>query len=995
MSNQSELPSDESSDEAGSFLREAARAPNVSPFAGDLSGRVLGRYRIERRLGRGGMGVVYLAEDQVLQRHVALKVLPPHLVGDARRRRHLLREARSAARAAHPGIGAVFDVQEIDEHVVIAMERIEGVTLRERILEAKRVSGGLAPAEVLKISRPLAAALAHAHRAGVIHRDLKPENVMLAVGDQVKILDFGLAKLQPELSANASEPNLSIDEQQGGTPSYMAPEQASGKFDERSDVFSFGVILYELATGARPFGGATRTEVLYAIERDVPRPPSELARNLPHGLEALILQCLAKKPEERPPSMDRVSTALDGLVEKKPRIYTRKHVAAVVAILAAVAVAILIQRSGDPTLLSPGTTLACPLLEAKGVEAPTGWLGAAAASMICARAQLLAGGDASVVLVPAALLDLPRQPGDDFPPDPYAESDARERSLAAARSRATAYFDGAVSRTRTGFRVQLDLRDAAGYLFQQGSGEGPGLHSAVRAAMTPFVASGALSAATAVMPDVATWQGIRDPELFVAAGDRELSEMANEDQTLELAKLEPHAAQLGNVWTRIQASQADEVGHGWDTIRIPAIDRSTAATFARSAPLVVHLRGGVGALELADEAARLAAVEPSFIGRAALNIAEAQLRGNADHVRTAALLLAAAAEDPTGPALALLQEHAEGPARVGGARAFAAWHPNVANAWNTLAITHFPTLGYEGFRRAHSLGTRTPFFAVHLAMWLIDKERREDARALVADMASRTAATPGPDGQVDVRLVANELVFAQIEASEAHFGAAIARLERALFSLPAFGRGSSAEIYLLTLLMDLAALLDAASGPAERFVRTFVDPDPPKLYGNLYVPERVAFVCAQAPESVGQRCFTKLHALMEAGFFRPPIPPDSEPFIKGAEAYARGDWVGATNAWRPLSSRPGTKGTNLLPLAFDRAKEHELAENIDRASMERRRPLNGASFAHLRSALRAAELGDMERAEQLARVVTDAWSESDVPIPALSKLRPLLAPARR
>lgn len=981
---------EESSDEA-SFLREAAHAPNVSPFAGDLSGRMLGRYHVVRRLGRGGMGVVYLAEDQVLQRSVALKVLPPHLVGDARKRRHLLREARSAARAAHAGIAAVFDIQEIDEHVVIAMERIEGVTLRERILEAKR-GGGLSPSEILKISRQLAAALAHAHKAGVIHRDLKPENVMLAAGDQVKILDFGLAKLQPtELSSSASEPTGSVDEQHAGTPSYMAPEQARGQFDERSDIFSFGVILYELATGARPFTGGSRTEVSFAIEHDTPRPPSQLMSNISPALEALILGCLAKKPEDRPPSGEVLCAALDSIVE--PRAPKKKAVwRAAAAIAVAAAAAYLIQRSGraPAPLLTPGTALACPLLEAGGVTEPTGWLGAAAGSLICARARLLAGGDASVVLVPAALLDLPRLPDDNFPFDPYAAPDARSRSLAAARARGTAYFDGSVSRTRTGFKVVLELRDATARLQQSGEGEGPGLHSAVRAAMDHFVASGALAVAPALLPEVAEWEGLRDPQLYRMVHDRHLGEMTNEDQTRALAELEPRAAELGTMWTEIQATLADETGSGWALITIPEIDRSSPAAFARTAPLRMQLLGGGGSVELAEEASRLAAAEPSLAGRAALNLAEAQLRGNTDSGRAAALVLAAVADDPTGPGLALLQQYSSGAARSSGAHALAAWQPADANAWNSLAITDV-NMGYEGFRRAQALGTRSPVYAVHLSMWLIDQERRDETRALVADMVSRSATAPGPEGQVGVRLVASELILAQIEASEAQIGAAIDRIERALFSLPAFGRGSSPEIYLLTMLMELTGVLDRSAEPAERFVRTFVDPDPPKLYGAPYVPERVASVCAHAPEAAAKRCFAKLRTLLAAGFFRPPLPPDSEPFIKGAEAYSRRDWVAATNAWRPLSGRPGTKGSHLLPLAFDRAGERELAETIDRGSMQRRKPLNGVGFAHVRSALRAAELGDAARAQALARQVLDAWREADVPIPVSAKLRALLS----
>src|SRR5262245_59856355 len=172
------------------FFREIARAPDATPAAlSDLSGRSLGRYRVLSRLGRGAMGVVYAAEDEVLRRPVALKVLPPHLLSDAERRRRFLREARAAAAAAHANIAAVYDVG----HVFIAMERAPGQTLREALAAAP---SGLPMRDVARIGEEIARGLARAHEASVVHRDLKPDNVMLGPSGEVKILDFGVAKLR-------------------------------------------------------------------------------------------------------------------------------------------------------------------------------------------------------------------------------------------------------------------------------------------------------------------------------------------------------------------------------------------------------------------------------------------------------------------------------------------------------------------------------------------------------------------------------------------------------------------------------------------------------------------------------------------------------------------------------------------------------------------------------------------------------------------------------
>jgi Tol biopolymer transport system component/predicted Ser/Thr protein kinase len=262
----------------------------------------LGHYRVLGRLGAGGMGIVYRVEDEKLQRTVALKVLPQASRSEETRRR-FLREARAAAAIAHPNVAVVHAVDEIDGQVFIAMELVEGETLRAR-LSRGALDAGVARDIALQIAQGLAAA--HAKR--IVHRDLKPENVIVTPAGVVKLLDFGLAKIGaleragPDTVADASTASL-VTGAEGrllGTPAYMSPEQAMGEpLDARSDVFSFGILMYEMLAGARPFAGSNTGAVLVAVARDAPQPLQELAPHVDARTASLVMRCLAKAPSER------------------------------------------------------------------------------------------------------------------------------------------------------------------------------------------------------------------------------------------------------------------------------------------------------------------------------------------------------------------------------------------------------------------------------------------------------------------------------------------------------------------------------------------------------------------------------------------------------------------------------------------------------------------------------------------------------------------------
>jgi Tol biopolymer transport system component/predicted Ser/Thr protein kinase len=282
-----------------------------------MIGQTIDRYQIVEQLGEGGMGVVYRARDMLLERFVALKVLPPDKSSDPERRQRFLQEAKSASALNHPGIVAVHDVLTIDGQDILVMELVDGETL-EQLLARKK----LPLSEVLRLGIDMADALARAHAAGIVHRDLKPSNVMVTT-DGVKVLDFGLAKLTDTPFVDPEAPTIAPDEssltQQRailGTVGWMSPEQASGDpVDARSDIFTFGVLMYEMLTGHHPFRRRTTLGTLAAIREEDPQPPTELVPSLPPEAERAVLRCLRKDPGRRWQSLSDLGAVLEDLKE--------------------------------------------------------------------------------------------------------------------------------------------------------------------------------------------------------------------------------------------------------------------------------------------------------------------------------------------------------------------------------------------------------------------------------------------------------------------------------------------------------------------------------------------------------------------------------------------------------------------------------------------------------------------------------------------------------
>lgn len=277
------------------------------------SGSRLGPYEIVAPIGAGGMGEVYKARDPRLNRFVAIKVLPPDTFADDDRNQRFLQEARAASALNHPNIVSVFDIGSEAGATYLVMELVDGSSLDTLIPQ-----NGFRVPELLRVASQIANAFSSAHAAGIVHRDLKPSNVMLTAAGVAKVLDFGLAKLidEPGPATDHTLTQAAVT-QAGivmGTPAYMSPEQAEGKaVDARSDIFSFGAVLYELATGRKAFPGTSTASILAGILQNEPKPLAELRPDLPVELARLITRCLRKEPARRAQSMADLRVIFDEL----------------------------------------------------------------------------------------------------------------------------------------------------------------------------------------------------------------------------------------------------------------------------------------------------------------------------------------------------------------------------------------------------------------------------------------------------------------------------------------------------------------------------------------------------------------------------------------------------------------------------------------------------------------------------------------------------------
>jgi serine/threonine protein kinase len=333
-----QAPSAVSNSEDESSNAIGVTAPRPAQRVGRLTGETVSHYRVLEVIGGGGMGLVYRAEDLKLDRAVALKFLPEEVCDDPKARERFQREAHAVSALDHPNICTLYEFDEYQGHPFIAMQLLQGETLREHIALGRF---RLSEPEGLEIATQIASGLAAAHERGIIHRDIKPANIFITEKNVAKILDFGVAKVieagesmetTPSLDSRSpasnfvDAPHLTRTGLKLGTAGYMSPEQVRGEqLDSRTDIFSFGLVLYEMATGRRPFSGATEADVQHAIEYADPKPVSELVAEVSPKLEAIVAKCLEKECGRRYQSAAEIRRELESVaVEMAPTKYGGK-----------------------------------------------------------------------------------------------------------------------------------------------------------------------------------------------------------------------------------------------------------------------------------------------------------------------------------------------------------------------------------------------------------------------------------------------------------------------------------------------------------------------------------------------------------------------------------------------------------------------------------------------------------------------------------------------
>jgi eukaryotic-like serine/threonine-protein kinase len=985
------------------LLRAVASAPSAEA-GGLLPGERVGRYAITGRLGRGGCGLVLSARDTLLGREVALKALSRE--PDERSRRRLLREARAAAAVRSPHVVTLLDVIEQDRRVWLAMDLVSGPSLRS-LIQGAREGRPLSLQDALRLGSHVARAVQAVHEAQLVHRDVKPENVVVAPGPRAMLVDFGLAGgpalrggmggLPQRVSTGGDEPLCATSfgtegTLRGGTPGYMSQQQqGGGEAAASDDVWSLGVLLGELGEAVRGGVAGAKTGELEA------------------ELGLVVALCTSQEREDRPSALD-VARDLEALLHRAqprgsaqgPRGRGRRAAligAAVLVSLVLVAVASgrWRQRQGPsaargeaeagalPAVVRGHEAVACPPLRVVGVAGDTGWLGAAAASLLCRQVRAWRGGEASAVRVPAQLLDLPAHPSEEIPPDPFG-GEAFHRAHAAAVGHGT-WIDGSLTAEDEGYSLRLALHTASAperplEVVARGA-----LHQVAHEAVRELVRRGDLVAAEQLAPGVRRWEGLSRPETMALLDRWWASTLSGVGVEEAEAALALRQEELGPTWPAIQARTSRLASRPRAVVEPWPVDRTSDEAFVATASIRGALAApGPGAWlagharEAGERASRAQGAEPG--AGAALRRVEAELlaqSGDAEQARTR--LLAVIAADPATRAWALLIPLAHG--RAGFAttgRAYAAWSPEAPDAQNIAALGERsdPGLRLEHARRAWILGPEIALFGANLGRGYLLEDRMEDARFLASRLlrggpASRRAA---------------ERLLGEIEIRERRLEAAAERFERALELPGNFGNSEDADGVMLAFALELARVRGDAARVAAAFVDRFVLAVPPRLEPTGLTAVDAAHACAHADPPRARRCIARLQGLVDHGFFRDGMGAPERAFLDGARQYILGDTSAAAEAWARLPGEPGVSTASLRACAMLLAEKPEAAALIDERELERGL-LGAPNLSHLRAAWREAERGELGAARARVDSFIRSWERSDRPPPSLAWARGL------
>jgi hypothetical protein len=910
-----------------------------------------------------------------------------------------------------------------DGGAFLVMELVKGKSLRDHLAAgtpsvAKRI------AALVEVGR----GVAFAHDAGFVHRDIKPDNVMIRDDGRAVILDFGLAKPHVEGVTSAGA-TLTAKGTFVGTPAYMAPEQARGEdVDGRCDQFALAVTIFEAATGTLPWRGKSAIEIVSEILQAAPRRLREVQPDLLAALDEALSRALEKKPGDRFPTMrdfvdaverampqaasastsgsaptgraaaaelahaPTVAASISGSVSPAraaPRLPSRRWLGAAAALFVVLvgAGALLRNRTTPaagpaapapaPVLARAGSTLACPVFVATAYDFPNaGWLGAAAAHLACERAAI-GLGDSSRSLVPAELLGLPRVPAEDFPGEPFDSPETRAKTVAAAQQ-ADAWLDGTIDRRPEGFRVTIALRERGRSVAARGDGAGETVLWAVREAMAPLLASGALprvegSAWLRSWMDGTTVEGaLALHDLHVALLNENTDEVRGECAAVRAR------SDLGSMLeTFARTVCADKLG---EPVPAPPPARHESPAELATSASIARLRPAKGAEDrarlehMARSLEEASAREPGSEARALLAAVASEVwyslaEGEQAH-RLALLSVQASPRqvDVRGTAWHRLAFTSRD--RLGVLDPHAAWLPWEAFAHANIGrLKRDPASAKEGAHRA-AVMAGGGYWVINYGEILVDvgDTTRASAVAAVAHSPSLTVKVMRAEGQLRGALEAGISALANLPATTAESGEA-ARLA-----------ADTAE---------LSAILERSPSHLQDFYDRFLAPDPPPFSRGVIPYFSALSACLQAPKPLAARCVGRIGDLFRAGHFGAAYIGAADA-LSGAEKYVAGDLAGATRAWRPMLSRAVLTVQlmrDVVAQAYDRAGDAAVADRADAFVLEND---SYVCLAFVRAALRAGARNDCATARRYAQEVVDKWEAADEKPPSVDRMKKLI-----